>query len=91
MQLTVALVPMDGLSPTAAQAVVVELPMVALKVTVPVGTTDSPPVTVAPNVIGAPVAERLAEEATATVEGPVALTTRVPVFANPVWLWTMGA
>ena len=90
-QLAVALVPADGLTATAAQAVVVELPMVALKVTVPVGTADRPPVTVAPNVIGAPVAEGLAEEVTATVEDPVALTTRVTELANPVWLGAMGA
>ena len=59
MQLAITLVPVVGLTATAAQGVVVELPMVALKVTVPVGTADSSPVTVAPNVIGAPVAERL--------------------------------
>src|SRR6202034_3604261 len=91
VQLAVALVPIDELNATAAQAVVVELPMVALKVTVPVGTADRPPVTVAPNVIGAPVAEGLAEEVTATVEAPVASTARLAVLANPVWLCVMGA
>ena len=83
VQLAVALVPVDGLSATAAQTVVAELPMVALNVTDPVGTADRSPVTMAPNVIGAPVAERFPEEVTATVEGPVALTTRVAVLANP--------
>ena len=70
LQLAVALVPVDGLTATAVQAVVVELPIVALKVTVPVGTADRFPVTVAPNVIAAPVAEGLAEEVTATVDDP---------------------
>jgi hypothetical protein len=91
VQLAVAFVPVEGLIVTAAQAVVVELPIVALKITVPVGTADRPLVTVAPNVIGAPVAEGLAEEVTATVADPVAATTRVAVLANPVWLWLMGA
>jgi len=83
VQLAVALVPVDGLTVTAVQAVVVELPIVVLKVTVPVGTGDRLPVTVAPNVIAAPVAEGLAEEVTATVDDPVALTTSVAVLANP--------
>jgi hypothetical protein len=91
VQLAVALVPIDELNATAAQAVVVELPMVALKVTVPVGTADRSPVTVAPNVIGTPVAEGLAEDVTATVEAPVELTTRVAELAKPVWLCVIGA
>ena len=83
VQPAVALVPVDGLTATAAQAVVVELPMVALKVTVPVGTGDRVPVMVAPNVIAAPVAEGLADEVTATVEAPVELTTMVAELAKP--------
>ena len=91
VQPAVALVPVDGLTATAAQAVVVELPMVALKVTVPVGTGDRVPVMVAPNVIAAPVAEGLADEVTATVEAPVELTTMVAEFAKPPVLAVIGA
>jgi hypothetical protein len=91
VQMAVALDPIDGLTATAAQAVVVELPMVALKVTVPVGAGDWFPKIVTPNEIAAPVAEGLADEVTATVEPPVELTTRVAELAKPPVLGVMGA
>jgi hypothetical protein len=91
VQLAVALFPVDGLTATPAQAGMVELPIVALKVTVPVGTGDRLPVMVMPNMIAAPVGDGLADEVTATVVAPVELTTRVAELAKPAVLAVMGA